>query len=70
MSYLGYVPNDSALEKAVRSQDVISMTSPNAASSRAFERTAAALLGDEAGARKKSFSLSGLFRNIFNTGKQ
>ena len=70
MSYLGYVPDDSALEKAVRSQDVVSMTVPNAASSRAFERAAAALLGNEARQEKKNFSLSGLFRNIFNTKKQ
>ena len=70
LSYLGYVPDDNALEKAVRSQDVVSMTAPNAASSRAFERTAAALLGDHPRQEKKIFSLSGLFRNIFNTGKQ
>ena len=70
LSYLGFVPDDNALEKAVRSQDVVSMTNPNASSSRAFERTAAALLGDRPRQEKKIFSLSGLFRNIFNTGKQ
>lgn len=70
MSYLGFVPDDSALERAVRSQDVVSMTAPNAASSRAFERAASALLGNESRQEKKIFSLSGLFRNIFNTGKQ
>ena len=70
MSYLGYVPDDSALEKAVRSQDVVSITAPKAISSRAFERAASSLLGNEAGQGRKNFSLSGLFRNIFNTGKQ
>lgn len=70
MSYLGFVPDDSALEKAVRSQNVVSITAPGAASSRAFERVAASLLGNELRQEKKNFSLSGLFRNIFNTGKQ
>lgn len=37
IKYLGMVPQDSALEKAVRNQKIVSLVSPNSKSARAFE---------------------------------
>lgn len=48
LHFLGMVPADPALEKAVRNQKVVTMVSPNAKSSKAFEILAQNLLtGDD-----------------------
>jgi len=44
MTYLGYVPQDNQLTKAVMQQMPVSMQSPNAKSSQAYERVAERLL--------------------------
>ena len=47
LSYLGMIPQDTALEKAVRAQEIVSVTSPAAKSSRAYEEVAAKLMNEE-----------------------
>lgn len=44
MTYLGYIPQDSQLAKAVMQQMPVSMQTPNAKSSQAYERVAKRLL--------------------------
>ncbi|MCR4610856.1 MAG: MinD/ParA family protein [Lachnospiraceae bacterium] len=47
IKYLGMIPQDSALEKAVRSQKIVSIVNPNAKSSKAFSEIAGDLLDDK-----------------------
>lgn len=47
VKYLGMVPQDDTLEKAVRSQKIVSLTSPKAKSSKAFEEIAYELLEEK-----------------------
>ena len=47
LSYLGMIPQDASLEKAVRAQEIVSVTSPSAKSSRAYEEVAAKLMNEE-----------------------
>lgn len=44
LSYLGMVPMDAALEKAVRNRKIVSLASPNAVSARAFDVIAQRLI--------------------------
>ncbi len=46
LSYLGMVPMDEKLERAVRSQQIVSIVSPNANASRAFSTLTDALLNE------------------------
>ena len=47
VDFLGIIPTDPALEKAVRSQQVVSMSTVNAKSSKAFEQVANSLFSTE-----------------------
>ncbi|MCR4868264.1 flagellar biosynthesis protein FlhG [Lachnospiraceae bacterium C10] len=47
ISYLGMIPQDHSLEKAVRTQQIVSLDSPMAKSSRAFSHLAAKLMDVE-----------------------
>lgn len=47
IQYLGAVPQDSALEKAVRQQKPVSLSSPSSRSAEAFESIAKALMKEE-----------------------
>ncbi len=47
IQYLGMVPQDSNLEKAVRSQKIVSIVSPNSKSARAFQEIAENLLEEK-----------------------
>ena len=47
LNFLGMIPQDSFLEKAVRQQKTVSMLSPNAKSAKAFEVLAVNLVNDE-----------------------
>jgi len=49
ISYLGMVPTDPLLEKAVRSQKVVSLEAPTSRSAKAYETIAKALLGQNKG---------------------
>lgn len=53
MSYLGMVPQDAALEKAVRAQQIISLTAPSGRASRAYESIVDKLLAEENGIQFK-----------------
>lgn len=63
MDYLGSVPDDEALEKAVKSQNVVSIVNPSAKSARAFAACADAL-SDGAVKPAAGFSLPGFFRSF------
>ena len=47
VKYLGMVPDDPSLEKAVRSQKIVSIVNPTAKSSKAFSEIAGELLDDK-----------------------
>ncbi len=47
LDFLGMIPSDQALEKAVRSQQVVSIASPNAKSARSFMELANSLIGND-----------------------
>lgn len=47
LQYIGMIPQDAALEKAVRQQQTVSMQNPNARSAKAFELLASNLLNHE-----------------------
>ncbi len=53
LSYLGMVPQDAALEKAVRAQQIISLTAPSARASRSYETIVDQLLDEETGIQYK-----------------
>ena len=63
MDYLGAIPDDDALERAVRSQNVVSITNPAARSARAYEEIARSL-ADGCEKAPGGFSLGGLFRSL------
>ncbi len=63
MEYLGAVPDDEALERAVKSQNVVSIVNPGAKSARAYAAAAAALTeGNEKA--PAGFSLPAFFRSF------
>lgn len=69
LSYLGMVPTDPALEKAVRSQQIISITSPNAHASRAFSALTDALLNDSAAPNTTArWGITQLFNSFLRRG--
>ncbi len=63
MSYLGMIPQDPALEKAVRAQEIISLTAPSARASKAYEEAAAKLLDDET-ATQYRWGIAQFFRSF------
>ncbi len=69
MTYLGYVPQDNQLTKAVMQQMPVSMQSPNAKSSQAYERVAVRLLDLGGGAPQKSRGMAGFFSHIISGRK-
>lgn len=65
LHYLGMVPADSALEKAVRSQKMVSISAPNAKSTKAFEIIAENLLNGSESNRYK-WGITQLFSSFVN----
>lgn len=63
LHYLGMVPADTTLEKAVRSQKMVSLCSPNAKSTKAFEDIAHQLIDGEDKNRYK-WGITQLFRSF------
>ncbi len=63
LEYLGYIPSDSTLEKAVRNQKVVSMEYPQAKSSKAYERIAGRLIDNKDMTHYK-WGISQLFNNL------
>lgn len=68
MTYLGCVPQDAQLSKAVMQQMPISLQNPNAKSSIAYERMAEKLLGKEETERQPKRGMAAFFSHII-TGK-
>ena len=65
LNYLGMVPTDLAIDKAVRQQKTVSLYEPNSKSARAFEELAAKLLNEKIQPRNR-WGISQLFGNIFS----
>ncbi len=63
--YAGMIPQDSALEKAVRQQQPVSIYTPASKSARAFEMMASCLLNNEQKQEKASLGISQLFSNFW-----
>ena len=64
IKYLGYVPEDPQLVKAVMQQTPISIDSPNAKSARAFENLAYMLTNNASEANFKKHGMTGFFANM------
>jgi flagellar biosynthesis protein FlhG len=63
LHYLGMIPADSSLEKAVRNQKIVSQCTPSAKSTKAFEIIAQNLLtGDDA--RRYRWGITQMFNNF------
>ena len=65
ISYLGLIPQDTALEKAVRAQKTVSLYSPESRSARAFELLAKNLLNDESESFVIRRGIAGMLTGIF-----
>lgn len=66
MSYLGSVPEDSMLSRAVMQQEPVSMQNPAAKSSQAYEQIANRLLGREETQRQPKRGMAAFFSHIIN----
>lgn len=66
MSYLGSVPEDSMLSRAVMQQEPVSMQNPAAKSSQAYEQIANRLLGREETQRQPKRGMAAFFSDIIN----
>ncbi|MBR1930406.1 MAG: MinD/ParA family protein [Lachnospiraceae bacterium] len=64
MIYLGSIPQDNQIIKAVMQQQPVSMQNPNAKSSVAYERIAYKLLDKEEAERQPKRGMSGFFSHI------
>lgn len=69
LSFLGSVPEDSALTKAVMQQMPVSIQTPNAKSSLAYEEIANKLMNKESSANVKKRGMAAFFSHIV-TGKK
>lgn len=66
IQYLGAIPQDSALEKAVRQQKPVSLSSPGAKSAEAFENIAKAIMNENDVAVSGKWGISKLINKIIN----
>lgn len=67
LDYLGCVPTDEQLVKAVMAQSPVTISYPKARSSKAFEKLAVDLLQENEEEREKRKSLSQIFQSFFQT---
>lgn len=65
INYLGLIPSDPVLEKAVRQQKTVSLFDPGANSAKAFEVLCNNLLNDEHEELQMRWGITQLFSNIF-----
>ncbi len=65
ISYLGLIPQDPVLEKAVRAQKTVSLYSPESKSAKAFELLAKNLLQDESESFVIRKGIAGILTGIF-----
>jgi len=66
IQYLGAIPQDSALEKAVRQQRPVSLSSPGSKSAEAFESIAKAIMNEESEVVSGKWGISKLINKIMN----
>lgn len=66
IQYLGAVPQDSALEKAVRQQKPVSLSSPGSKSAEAFENIAKAIMNENDVTVSGKWGISKLINKIIN----
>lgn len=66
LNYLGMIPQDSVLEKAVRQQKTVSLSEPNAESTKAFEILAYNLLNDKHEKYIMKRGIAQLFSSLMN----
>ena len=64
--YLGSVPQDGALEKAVRQQKPVSLSSPNAKSAEAFEQIANILINGTDNVVNTKWGITKIFNKFLN----
>ena len=65
IQFAGVIPQDSALEKAVRQQKTVSLNAPSSKSARAFEVMASNILNNEQKQVRISSGISYLFSNLW-----
>ncbi len=65
LNYLGMIPQDAALEQAVRQQKIVSLNAPNANSTKAFEVLTGNLLNGTNEQVVVRWGITQLFSNIF-----
>ena len=66
LNYLGMIPQDLAVEHAVRQQKVVSISEPNSKAAKAFEILASNLLQDAGEETQPRRGLAQLFASLFN----
>ena len=66
IQYLGAVPQDSALEKAVRQQKPVSITSPNAKSAEAFSSIANRIINGKEESANTKWGIIKMFNKFIN----
>lgn len=69
MTYLGGIPQDSLLARAVMQQTPVSLQNPEAKSSQAYEKMAMALLGKEETERQPKRGMAAFFSHIITRKK-
>ena len=69
MTYLGSIPDDSQLSKAVMQQVPVSIKNPSAKSSLAYERMVQKLLGKEEEERQPKRGMAAFFSHIVTSKK-
>ena len=66
MTYLGSIPQDSQLSKAVMQQVPVSLQNPGARSSQAYEQIAGRLLGEKETKRQPKRGMAAFFSHLLN----
>lgn len=66
IQYLGAVPQDAALEKAVRQQKPVSLSSPNSKSAEAFEAIAKAIMNENDSVTNTKWGITKLISKFMN----
>lgn len=66
IQYLGAIPQDGALEKAVRQQKPVSLSSPNSKSAEAFEAIAKVLMNEEETVAGTKWGITKLINKLLN----
>lgn len=69
LEYLGIIPDDSAIERAVRAQKTVSLAEPNSKSAKAFESITACLLDPMVEPNITYHGISHIFMNLLKKKK-